>query len=233
MTIYQFISDVSNSIQAINKDDRVSDRYIYSLAKDYTSYLLSQRPLRDVFRDSSIFTEVTCVEMERIRADKCEIAEFRKCDKVMRTTCKLPDIFNSSIGPIIISVSNITGETEYQRLRTLADFKMQQKRKFQNATSYFYLANGYLYVVGSTPEIVSINALFTDKLEAESFTECGNKVDACATPYDFDIVIPNKYISTVKDQVVKHITTTYKAIPPDENSDLDSNQKMGPGMRAK
>ena len=78
MTIYQFISDVSNSIQAINKDDRVSDRYIYSLAKDYTSYILSQRPLRDVFRDSSIFTEVTCVEMERIRADKCEIAEFRK-----------------------------------------------------------------------------------------------------------------------------------------------------------
>ena len=135
MTIYQFISDVSNSIQAINKDDRVSDRYIYSLAKDYTSYILSQRPLRDVFRDSSIFTEVTCVEMHRIRADKCEIAEFRKCDKIMKTTCKLPDIFNSSIGPIIISVSNITGETEYQRLRTLADFKTQQKRKFQNATS--------------------------------------------------------------------------------------------------
>ena len=40
-------------------------------------------------------------------------------------------------------------------------------------------------------------------------------------------------MSTVKDQVIQHITKTYKAIPADENSDLDSNQKMGPGMRSK
>ena len=69
MTVGEFISDVKNSVQAIRKDDRISNKFIHSLARDYTSYLLSQRQLRDVFRDSTIFTEVTCVEMNRIRAD--------------------------------------------------------------------------------------------------------------------------------------------------------------------
>lgn len=230
MTVGEFISDVLNAGKGLNKDDRISSRYIHSMAKDYTSYLLSQRPLKDVFRDSTIFTEVNCIAMDRVRSDKCEIAEFRKCDKIMKSNCKLPNIFNSSIGPIVISVTNITGETEYQRLRSVADYKKQQLRKFQNATHYYYIANGYLYIVGSTPEIISINALFEDKKQAEQFSECGETSDPCSSVLDYDIVIPNKYVSTVKDQVIAHIASIYKALPEDENSDLDSNQKMGPGV---
>jgi hypothetical protein len=232
MTVGQFISDVKNSVQAIRKDDRISNKYIHSLARDYTSFILSQRQLRDVFRDSTIFTEVTCVEMNRVRADKCDIAEFRKCDMVMKSECKLPNIFNSSIGPIIIAVSNITGETQYQQLRTAADYKNQQKRKFQTATNYYYLANGFLYVVGSTPERISITALFEDQLEAEQFSACSG-VDSCESALDYKIIIPNKYISTVKDQVVQHLIKTRKNIPADENSDLDSNQKTGMVMKQK
>jgi|TARA_R100000734_G_C3314650_1_gene106297 hypothetical protein len=226
MTVGEFISDVKNSVQAIRKDDRISNKFIHSLARDYTSYILSQRQLRDVFRDSTIFTEVTCVEMNQIRSDKCDVAEFRKCDKVMKSECKLPNIFNSSIGPIIISVSNITGETEYQALRTAADYKSQQKRQFQKATSYYYIANGHIYIVGSTPERISIVGLFEDQLEAEQFSAC-SEADSCESALDYKIIIPNKYISTVKDQVVQYLVKTRKSIPADENSDLDSNQKAG------
>lgn len=230
MTVGEFISDVKNSVKALTKDDRLSNKYIHSLAKDYTSYLLSQRSLRDVFRDSTIFTEVTCVGMERIRADKCDIAEFRKCDKLMKSTCEMPSIFNSSIGPIVIAVYNITGDIEYQALRTPADYKKQQKRKFQNATNYYYLANNHLYVVGSTPERVSIIALFEDEFEAQTFSECSN-VTECESALDYKIIIPNKYVSTVKDQVVQHIGTTNRAIMEDERPDLDSNQKTGMGIQ--
>lgn len=225
MTVGEFISDVKNSVKAITKDDRISSRYIHSLGKDYTSYILSQRKTSDAYRDSTIFTEITCVEMIRIKSDVCDIAEFRKCDKIMRSKCKLPDLFNSVDGPVIIAVNNITGEIEYQKLRTPADYKLQQKRKFVLATNYYYISNGYLYIVGSTPERISIIGLFSDEFEAKKFSACNDEITECSDVFDSKMIIPNKYISTVKDQVIQHIVSTNKSIPTDELPDLDSNQK--------
>ena len=224
MTVGDFIADVKNSIRATSKDDRVSGKYIHSLGKDYTSYLLSRRSMTDIYRDSSIFTEVTCIEMSRVKSDKCDIAEFRKCDKVMKSVKKLPELFNSNDGPVIISVSNITGETDYQKLRKPSDFKNQLKRRFQTATHYYYISNGYIYVLGSTPERITIIGLFSDEMEAKKFSEC-DQISSCASVLDSKIIIPNKFISTVKDQVVQHIVSTNRSIPQDELPDLDSNQK--------
>lgn len=226
MKVGEFVSDVKESVRALTKDDRVSGRYIHSLAKDYTSYILSARPLRDAMRDVTIFREVPCVEMERIRSDKCDIAEFRKCDKVMRSKCKLPEIYNSKMGVVVISVLNITGETEYEALRNPADYKEQLKRKFVTASKYYYISNGYLYLLGSESEIVTITALFQDEREAINFSKCSEETDdACKSAYEFELIIPDKYRSSIKDQVVQHIVGSHKSIPEDENPNLDSNQK--------
>lgn len=225
MTVGEFVSDVKNSVRALTKDDRISKRYIHSLSKDYTSYLLSQRNLSDILRDTSIFTEVTCVEMVRVKSDVCDIAEFRKCDKVMKSHCKLPELYNSTIGPLIISVTNITGEVEYQPLRTPADYSNSKKRKFQTASKYFYISNGYLYLLGSTSERVTVNALFSDSLQAKRFSACDDSIGVCDSALDQKIVIPNKYISTVKDQVLQHLLKSFKVIPVDELPNLDTNQK--------
>lgn len=225
MTVGEFISDIKNSVRAQTKDDRISSRYIHNLAKDYTNYILSQRPLSDVLRDSSIFTEIPCVEMVRVMADVCDIAEFRKCNKVMKSHCKLPDLYNSTIGPLITSVTNITGEVEYKALRSPADYVKAQKRKFQTATKYFYISNGYLYILGSTPERVSVNGLFSDELESLKFSACNEDIGECESVYEYKMIIPNKYISTVKDQVVQHILRSRKQLPADELANLDNNAK--------
>ena len=226
MTVGEFVSDVKNSIRALDKDSRVSSRYIHSLAQNYTDYLLSQRPLSDAMRDSSIFTEVTCVEMERIKSDKCAVVEFRKCDKIMRTKCKLPQLYNSKVGQILISVLNITGDVEYEQLRSPADYTNTKKRKFPLAKKYYYISNENLYILGTTSELISITGLFADELEALKFSSCSEEsVGECSSALDYRMIIPNKYISTVKDQVIQHILTTRQAIPEDELSNLDSNQK--------
>lgn len=225
MTVGEFISDVKNSVRALTKDDRISGRYIHSLSKDYTSYLIANRPLSDVLRDTSIFTEITCVQMDRVRADICDIAEFRKCNKVMKSHCKLPELYNSSIGPLVTSVTNMTGEVTYQQLRSPADYTNAQKRKFQNTTHYYYILNRDLYVVGSTPERVSIGGLFVDELQALKFSECRDDIGECDSVLDYKIIIPNKYLSTVKEQVTQHILNTRKRIPADELPNLDSNAK--------
>jgi len=226
MKVGNFVSDVSNSVKALTKDDRISGRYIHSLAKDYTSYILAMRPLRDAMRDSTIFTEIPCVEMQRVRSDKCDIAEFRKCDKIMRSKCKLPSVYNSSMGAVIISVTNITGETEFEQLRTPSDYKQQQRRKFAKTSKYYYISNGYLYVLGSESERITVTGLFQDEREALTFSSCSDQTNQeCLSAYDYELIVPDKYISTIKDQVIEHIVKTYRSIPEDENSNLDSNQK--------
>lgn len=226
ITVGEFISDVKNTVKANTKDDRISSRYIHRLAKDYTSYLLSQRNLSDIMRDFSIFTEITCVEMVQVRADICDIAEFRKCDLVMKSKCKLPELFNSLIGPMVISVTNMTGEVEYEHLRSPSDLTNARKRKFNTTTKYWYILNRDLYIVGATPARVSIVGLFADELEAIQASSCNSKeeLDECESAYDYKMVIPNKFISTVKDQVIQRILTR-KQIPGDELPNLDSNIK--------
>jgi hypothetical protein len=225
MTVGEFTSDIKNSVRALTKDDRVSSRYIHSLSKGYTNYVLAQRNLSDILRDVSIFTEIPCVEMVRVKSDICDIAEFRKCDKVMKSHCKLPELYNSTIGPLIVSVTNMTGDVEYDRLRTPADYTNAKKRKFQTSSQYFYIQNDYLYLVNSTNERVSITGLFSDELDAKKFSACDDSIGECESVLDYKIIIPNKYISTVRDQVVQHLLKSFKVIPVDELPNLDTNQK--------
>tara|TARA_S200002703_G_scaffold118906_1_gene104626 strand:- start:395 stop:796 length:402 start_codon:yes stop_codon:yes gene_type:complete len=130
------------------------------------------------------------------------------------------------MGAVIISVTNITGETEFEPLRTPSDFKQQQKRKFAKTSKYYYISNGYLYILGSESERITVTGLFQDERQALAFSTCAETADnKCLSAYDFELVVPDKYISTIKDQVVEHIVKTYRSIPEDENPNLDSNQK--------
>jgi hypothetical protein len=223
----QFVSDVRVPVNANKRDMRISAQYIHSVAKDVTRSLIVKRPSREFMRDTTIQTEIDCVEMERILSDKCDLVEFRKCEKVMRSKCKLPQVYVlNKTGPGIIDVRNINGTRDYDPIRNLADFALEQQREFGSKAPKYYLSGGYLYVVGATPELVSVTALFADALEAKLFSSCST-VTNCESALEQKIMIPGGYIDDVKTQVISIISGVKRAIPEDENSNMDSNQNTG------
>ena len=219
-----FVSEVRNHLKDLNKDDYISARYILSVVETYIQYLINTRPLSSVMRDRNIFTLADCIEMKRVKSHKCPIAEFKTADKIVRSKKKLPKIYKSSGGLIIESVLNMTESHEYQVLRSPKDFLNTKKRQFGSSFKYYYVANDYLWVVNSTPELVGIIAYFSSEFEAKSLSSC-EECDTCLSRLDDKFVCPEEFKSTVRDQTVQLLLGGNKQITEDENPDMDNNQK--------
>lgn len=225
MTQGEFVSEVRHHIKALNKDERVSARYILATAKSYIQYLINNRAQANIFRDIGSFIYVPCIEMTLQDKITCDVAEFRMCDKVMKSKKELPKIYSTTSGPIIESVSNIDNSVVYERINSLSDYTKTKKRKFAKEFKGYALINNYLYLVGSTSESVNINFLPEDERKALELSACG-ECDKCAPALNNKFICPDQFLSTVRDQTVQLIVGTNKRIPEDERPDLDSNQKQ-------
>jgi hypothetical protein len=224
MTNGEFVSEVKHHLNAINKDDSLRARYILQAAKNYIQFLISNRPLSSLFRDSNVFVYTPCIEMVQVDSVGCKIAAFKNCDKIMKSKLEFPDVYMCKAGPIIESVMNIDNSVEYTGLFSVKDYKNTQKRKYGKGNKYYVLSNNHLYILGATPEIVNVNFLPKDAEEAKKLSTC-EECDECASSLEEEFVCPAVYIPTVRDQTVQLIMSSHTAIPEDEQPDLDSNQK--------
>lgn len=224
MTHAELISEVKGDLRAKNIDQHISGRFILRKAKGYAQDLISKRDHAKLFRDDSLFSEVKCFEMERIDSYKCPVVEFRICDKIMKSKKKLPKLFNSTVGTIIISVTNINGDVEYERLRSAADYKNTQKRAFGKHFKYYYVSEEYLYLLNSTNEIVNVVGLFSDEKEVNDASECSD-CDECQSALEYEFKCPDKYEREVIDRTIMNLFNFYKRVVPDENPDGDEHQK--------
>lgn len=224
MTQGKFVSEVRHHAKALTKDDFLSARYILSTAKSYVKYLVSNRAQSNIFRDTSNFVYVPCLELERESKITCDIAEFKQCDKIMKSKLELPEIYSMNSGPVIEAITNIDNSVKYERIVSLADYTKTKKRKFADRATYYAIVNKHLYILGSTSEIANINFLPEDERAAKKLSAC-KECDDCASALEDKFVCPSKWLSTVRDQTVQLIASINKALPEDENPDLDSNQK--------
>lgn len=221
-----FVSEIRNHLKSLNKDDYIPARFIISTAETFIQYLINTRPLSNTMRALNSFTMIECIEMERVKSHKCDIAEFRTAEKIMKSKKPLPNIFtNSKIGYIIESILNIDYSTEYKPLRTPKDFKNTKNRQFGGNSPYYYISNNYIYILNSTSEIITINALFQDENEALQMSDCKEDCYECRSKLEEKFVCPEEYISTVRDQTLQLLLGANKRVVEDENPDLDSNQK--------
>lgn len=220
----KFVSEVRGHLKAVNKDDYISARLILSTAYVYAQYLINTRPLSKTLRDTSIFTEVSCIEMVRVKKHACDIAEFKTCDKIMKSKKVIPDIFTGKMGSLITYVLNIDDSQEYEQIKDPSEFKDSKEREFGHVLKYYYISGGYLYILNSTPERVGMNALFIEEDEAKALSSC-DECDECASKLENLFPCPEAFKSTVRDQTVQLLLAGHRQIPEDENPNLDSNIK--------
>lgn len=220
----QFISKIRGILKSLNIDDRISGRLILQTGRDYVQDLLANRQLQDIFRDNSFSTLLECFPMKKIDKVKCDIAEFRLCESIMKSEKQVPELFNSKIGLSIVSVFNIDRTVRYEPIRDLADFINESKREFGGKLKYFFVSGGYLYILNSETEIVHIEGLFVNEKEVLEASECFEDKD-CLKLLDMDFKCPARYVGVVTDQTAKLLASTVRNIIEDENPDGDSNQK--------
>lgn len=214
-----FVAEIRGDLKALNKDDYVSARYILSKAYGYVEYIINNRPLSHFLRNNKVFSTCSCIEMIEIDKIKCDIAEFRICDKIMRSKKKLPDMLSNKSGYAIEYVMDIVNSKEFDPLRNVKDFADAKKRQFGGVFKYYYVADGYLWLLNSTAEAVNISAAFLGEC-----SECGKDCDECKSKLEEKFVCPKEFLSSVKENVLQVLLNRTRIIE-DTQPDLDANQK--------
>ena len=219
MTNAEIVSRVINGLNSVNKDSRISKRYILHTARKKAEFLIAQK-LKDktLYREDNIYTQISCFEMQKEDLVKCDIIEFRRCKSLMRSKEKLPKLIYSSYGSSLKEVTALDDETEFKPT-TPSQYRRDKQRGFSDY-SYYYVKDGYLYLIDS--EVLRVN-LYILTLETDCINSC-DEDNSCQSLWDFDFKVPDKLLETVIAETIREVSISNQT-PTDENPNLNANEK--------
>lgn len=224
MTNAEIVSRVRNGLNSISKDDRISRRYILHVAKQKATFLISQKLNdRSLFREDNLYKTVDCFEMESVDVIRCEILEFRRCKSIMKSKCKLPKLIYSRYGGSLKEVITADGEKEFKPI-TPSQYRRDKNRVEGSDYIYYYVKDGYLYLLDTEIELVS---LYLISMELDSLEEgccCNDNLEECKSLWDYEFNVPDKLEEAVVGEAIKEVAMS-KQMPRDENPNSNNNEK--------
>ena len=228
ITNAEFVSRVVNNIRAIHKDSHVSRRFILNIGKTKAKFLMSQKLDEfSMFREDGIISTIDCFRLSKIDSKSCSIFEFNLCDNLMRSVEKLPEGIFGKLGAGIVSVMSIDGGQEYHYISPQRYALLKRRSRYARDTSrYYYVKDGYLYLPNSTTELVEVRMFAIDRNEADSACNCGDdSKNKCKSAWEAEFVCPDRFLDLVIKDTLQEVASIYRVTPPDENPNMDENQK--------
>lgn len=225
MTNSEVVSRVRNGLNSISKDDRISRRYILHVAKQKATFLISQKLAdRSLYREDNLYKTLDCFEMEAIDVVRCEIIEFRRCKSIMKSKCKLPKLIYSRYGNSLKEVITIDGEKELKPI-TPSQYRRDKNRVEKSDYIYYYIKDGYLYLLDTEIEVVSLYLISMELDSLEKGCGCSDSEDECKSLWDYEFNIPDKLEEAIVGETIKEIAMA-KQLPRDENPNSNNNEKQ-------
>lgn len=219
----EIVSIVSNQLKYLNKDEHTSRRFILRKLREVARNLISQKLMdRTLYREDPLESWIECLQMERIDSIKCDIIEFKNCKDIMVSKQELPEVIYSRYGAGLSKAYSIDGEKEYDYI-TLRQYNLNKRRRATNGKN-FYIKDNRLYLPDNTVERVNIPIITLETEKIPELNSCGNEQD-CRSIWDFDFIGSDRFLQQVVGIVVQELAQTHRAIPEDENPNLDSNIK--------
>jgi len=216
ITNADIISNITNTLKLNNKDERLSKRYILSVLRSVTKFLISQKLLdRTLHREINLFSKIDCFDFNKSEVINCPLIEFRRCNVLMKSVNKLPNPIFSRLGASIYEITSLDGNIELI-LTSLPQYRKNKVRKyFSDKETYIYLdTDGYMYIPDKEIYSVSITLL---TLETELLDECSScKKEDCKSYLEKEFICPDKLLDVVVKETVQRIGIP-RNIVQDEN----------------
>jgi len=231
-----FHSSIISMLRKNNIDDWVSPRFVISEARDIASLFIKQdNNIRKIFNLIEGFSEIPCLTLEEVPIISCSGIDVRLCDKMMKSTRKLPDVFSTPFGGIFKTVAS-PNLSEFMIGKTPREWCNIQKREVKDKTKYYYFfIDGYFYIPipkgqDLAIEEIRIEGYFKDKYEVYLFNQqgCQDCKETCPKPLDFEFVAPFYLVDNIKKELLDRFMRTYERIQPDTYPNQNSNEKNGP-----
>lgn len=226
MLVREIISDVRNSVRAVAGDVWIPAKYIHMKLKGITAlFIKREADDKRLFKYTELWATIECLKLEETDLVQCCSVSIPSCKKVMKSVDKLPELYSTRFG-YLINVSSVDYERDYIQT-TPQQYKYTKSREFQDKSKrYFWIENGYLVIPDAMVERVRVRGMFTNKAEALAL-DCDSSAagGGCVNLLDQDFVAPEHLLQDIKSATVNEILKTYKAVPPDEFTNLNENDK--------
>lgn len=216
MLIRELISAVKHNLNSLTLDSYVSGEYIYKTALSISKLLIKRESdSRKLFKNTSNFTHIDCVEMEEMPLSDCVGISLQKCKKIMKSKKPIPEVFSSSYGSIIF-VFNLDRSKDYIEVSPITYKSILNQEYKSKKKGYFWIENNHLVIPDSEVEVVSIFGLFSNYGEA---------TDSCGKILDKNFPTLDYLLSSVVELTTKSLVTG-KQLLPDENSNLNAAERQ-------
>lgn len=222
MTSAEFVSRIINDLNSLDKDSRISKRYILHVGRQKAEFYISQKLNdRSIYRELNLYQTVNCFELNNIEVVKCDVIEFRRARSIMKSKNKLPKLIYSKYGDSLKEVSTLDGEVEF-KATTPSQYRRDNSRKEKSDSIKYYVKDGYLYLLDTDIQIVDLYVLTTETEKISLISNCSE--ECCKSLWDYEFIVPDKLKEVIIMETLKEVSSK-KQIPADENPNLNSNEK--------
>lgn len=225
MTNAEAVSRVLNSLRLLTKDSHISRRFVLRTLRGIAKSLIAQKILdRSLQYDYNIYSELKCFEFEKIDKVDCNIISFRRCDVLMKSKNKLPELIHSRVSASVKSVTSVDGLYSFTLLDS-GQYQRNKKRKYSlDDEVYVYIASdGYLYIPDE--EILAVNLLLISG-KPEEIEECSAcKTEECRSNWEYQFICPDRLEEAVFRDSIQIVASTTGSIIKDSNPNgIDKQQ---------
>lgn len=219
MTNKEAVSRITTALKLSTKDTRIPARGVLrilrSTALTYIAQRLTERTLQF---DYNLYTDINCLEFQKIDVISCPFVEFRTCRTLMKSKKPLPTLVHSRIGASIRDVRSID-ESLYFTITDALQYNRNTKRRYSlKSEVYIYLASdGHLYIADQEIYAVNLSLITMEPEKVNEICGCGDKKDSCKSYWDYTFICPDKLLDQVLSRGMEIIAATYANIIKDSN----------------
>lgn len=222
----EFVSRVAGDLKALTKDGRIPRRLVLSIGQDKARFLMSQKlDEMTLFREDGIISTIPCFELENIPMVECDIAEVKNCKSVMKSVKKIPDGLFGKNGSGILHVYSLDNSRRITYTNPRRHRNLTRSRFQRDLGEYYMLQNGYLYLIDSEIEVLSLQMIALKKHEVVAASGCSSQEERCASRWLEPFVCPDRFYDMVVRDTLTELANIYRTSVEDSNPNLDVNQK--------
>ena len=215
MTRRDFISKIAEGLNSTRLDDRLPSKYLYTAGVDMAQVIIKREiDSRRLYNDLSSFRKFDCFKLRPVAPKECNVQLV--CSSIMKSVLPLPKSFTSGYGSVVLVFS---GDESYQIIQSNpSSYSSIMKREFKSKNDvYFWVGvDNHIYIPNSSVDTIVVYGLFYEDLDK----------GGCTGFLDEEINIPGHLVSDIVKHTVADIANSNKRIPADEDSNLNSNDKI-------
>lgn len=217
-TLRSIVSDLSDSLKALNLDDRYSYRYLANLFRDQIATFLRQEARsREILKQMGSWKSIECIEFEEVPLTAC--GDIGACRTLRRSTIRIPEAYETNYG-LIFKLLTLENGKEFTPIQAF-QYKDYTTREYKTNKIPYWIENRYIYIPDTVIENVKAMLLPKEPLEVDKLNGSCNK---CVSPLDGEIEYSQYLIDLAKKEVFKQLTVG-KQIVEDEKGDDNTNRK--------